>query len=98
MTNDEIIFTAAVGLGLLTEEEVEEIFEEGGYELPLHTYAGWKDRGYQVKKGEKAVAKVLLWKPRPKRKKMGEEVAEEDKMKFLMVNSALFSKAQIEKI
>ena len=29
----------------------------------LHTFARWKAKGYMVRKGEKAVAKVGLWKP-----------------------------------
>ena len=27
---------------------------------PIHTYNGWKARGYQVKKGEKAIAKFPI--------------------------------------
>lgn len=29
---------------------------------PIHTYNGWQDLGYQVKKGEKAKASFPIWK------------------------------------
>lgn len=29
---------------------------------PIHTYNGWRDLGYQVKKGEKAKASFPIWK------------------------------------
>ena len=29
---------------------------------PIHTYNGWKDLGYQVKKGEHAKAQFTIWK------------------------------------
>ena len=35
----------------------------------LHTYQGWKLRGFTVNKGAYAVAKVILWKSKRKREK-----------------------------
>ena len=29
---------------------------------PIHTYNGWKELGYQVKKGEHAKASFMIWK------------------------------------
>lgn len=32
----------------------------------LHTYKGWKNRGFTVNKGEYAITKVVLWKNKRK--------------------------------
>lgn len=42
---------------------------------PIHTYNGWKDLGYQVKKGEHAKATFLIWKYSGKK---GEEAKSEE--------------------
>ena len=51
MTNEEIIVEAALTAGLYTEEQVAAIMEAGG-ELPLHTFAAWKEKGFVAPKKE----------------------------------------------
>lgn len=80
-----------VGLNLAGEEvEVPEI-------QPIHTYNGWKARGYKVKKGEKAIAKFPIWKYRNKKKDETEEEAQEKGYCFMKM-SAFFTDEQVEKI
>jgi len=61
MTNNEIIYRAAIDAGIYTEEQAAAILS-AGEDLPLHTFQEWKTRGYSVKKGEKAVLHVDIWK------------------------------------
>lgn len=72
MTNAEIIFAAGQALakqGVIkyTGREIEAVNDEGETVLiketePIHTYAAWKALGYQVQKGQKAVANFKIWK------------------------------------
>ena len=52
--------------------------------LAYHTYKEWKNKGYQVQKGQKAVLSVQLWK------KVGN--------RFVQAPSYLFSQNQVEEI
>ena len=84
MTNAQIIFEESQRLaeeGVLeyTGREFSVENEDGTKETykevePIHTYAMWKSMGYQVKKGEKAVTQISVWKYKQKK---GEEGAEE---------------------
>lgn len=72
---------------------------------PIHTYQGWKDLGYQVKKGEKAVAKFPIWKYITKNKKAQElkgsedgEDAEHVGGHCYMKTAAFFTRTQVEEI
>ena len=62
MKNKDIIRNTAIQAGLLTEQAGEEL-----YELPLHTAAEWKKRGYVIKEGAQGI-EVKLW-----RKKEGQD-------------------------
>ena len=65
----------------------------------IHTYARWKAMGYQVKKGEKAIAKFPIWKYTSKKK--AEEVSEEEAQArgyCFMKLSSFFSTKQVEPI
>lgn len=63
----------------------------------LHTYAIWKQLGYQVKKGEKAVASFTIWKCVTA--KQNEENAEEQpENKMFMKKAHFFTIGQVEKI
>lgn len=74
MCNEEIIFKQAVMHGLYSEAEAAAILKTRG-QLPLHTYQAWKQRGYQVKRGEKAALVAMLWKYANKKVEVdGEEV------------------------
>ena len=60
----------------------------------IHTFAAWKELGYVVKKGQKAVAKLPIWKYVSKK---NEETNKEDSKMFMKV-AAFFSSSQVEKI
>lgn len=69
----------------------------------LHTYSVWQSLGYQVRKGEKAVAKITIWKhtaPKVEQLPMqdGENVEYIDKGKMFLKLSAFFSQSQVERI
>lgn len=66
-------------------------------ELPeeIHTYASWKSLGYQVQKGQKAKAEIVIWKHVTKKSK---EKNEEDTEKMFMKKSYFFTKDQCKEI
>ena len=63
---------------------------------PIHTYAAWKQLGYQVKKGQKAKASFTIWKFAEGKKE--EESDEEPESKMFMKKSHFFTFDQVEKI
>ena len=66
--------------------------------VPIHTYAKWKQLGYQVKKGEKSEHRIVIWKS-CKGKKQDEESAEIiETSRMIMKESCFFTIAQVEKI
>lgn len=85
MTNTEIVALAwgqLVGSGVISESE------------EIHTFAKWKSLGYSVKRGEKAITKLSIWKHTVKTdKESGEESAA-----MFMKTAAFFSTSQVEKI
>lgn len=72
ITNEQIIFNARfelMGQGKIgsTGRMIVMQDDDGNEkEIPepeiIHTFNGWKERGYKVKKGEHAVAKLGIWK------------------------------------
>lgn len=111
MTNKEIIFTESLKAfeeGLLketgrkitvtlpdgTQKEINELEE-------IHTFNGWKERGYSVKKGEKSKIKFPIWKYTAKKieveNKNGEK-EETEKTNMFLKMSAFFTSAQVEPI
>ena len=65
-----------------------------GINEDIYTYAELKKRGYQVKKGEKAIIKTQIWKNTTYTdKKTGEE-----KTKMIMVKGSFFTINQCELI
>lgn len=103
MTNQMIILGERIrlmqegklsGSGLFTE--VESNGELKRLEIPeqIHTYNGWKARGYQVRKGEKSDIKFPIWKSVKRKSKDGEESGE----KMILKVSAFFTMAQVEPI
>ena len=62
MTNAAIIEQESMRL---VEQGVLKLVDVGGGMLlpePIHTFNGWKERGYSVKKGEKSNIKFPIWK------------------------------------
>jgi hypothetical protein len=89
-TNSEIILRNSLELmkeGVLKPTGrvfVQELADGTKVELPepepIHTYNGWKDRGYQVKRGEHAKASFTIWKYTGKKdEETGEETDNNEK-------------------
>ena len=75
--------------------EMEKMLNEVDEEVD--TYAGWKRRGYQVKKGSKALFQTKIWKPFYKAYTT-EDGEEEEKMRMFKVKASFFGKSQVEAI
>ena len=119
MTNEMIILTESIQLmkegKLKGSGEFVEVENEDGskkhLELPeeIHTFQGWKARGYQVKKGEKSAIKFPIWKHTTKKLKTNTGDANLDAMNeqvnkkggeenMFMQMAAFFTIAQVEPI
>ena len=119
MTNEKIIFNAAQDLmkqgiikntgRVLGYEEDKDGNRTMIYEPEaIHTYQCWKGLGYQVQKGQKAVAKFKIWKHTTRPVKEDEipegvndatrAILEQPKENMFMVTSAFFSASQVEPI
>ena len=61
----------------------------------IHTYAAWKELGYQVQKGQKAVAKFPVWKYTSKK---NEETGEEENAHMFMKTASFFRLEQVAPI
>lgn len=108
MNNATIIFMERVKLmesGVIKGTGEKTIIEEPDgtkkeYEVPeqIHTYQKWKSLGYQVKKGQKAIAQFPIWKyTKKKDDKMSEEEAQDKGYCFMKVSS-WFKFDQVEKV
>lgn len=107
MTNEMIILWESVGLmeqGLIgTTGRQFMVKDKDGNERvvmepePIHTFARWKDMGYSVRKGEKAIASFLIWKGAEKHAtdKDGNELPETT-VRMFMKRSSFFSAKQVE--
>lgn len=92
MTNAEIIYRESIELvkqGILKAI--------AGQPEPIHTFAKWKSMGYSVKKGEKAIAKITIWKYTTRTKTDDDGNAIDDSKCFPKV-SAFFKTSQVEKV
>lgn len=107
MTNDTIIMTASFQLmeeGLLSGSGIKAVQDDGTtIELPeaIHTYAGWKAVGRQVKKGEKALAAINIWKCSTKTittKTVDGKETEMDARRMFMKRAFFFKASQTEPI
>lgn len=110
MTNEQIIYkhqlellkrgiigtTGRVIVGQDTDGKEIEIQEPES----IHTYAGWRECGYQVKKGQKAIATFNIWKCSKKKKndKENESEEKEEKEYMFLTKAFFFSRNQVEKI
>ena len=61
----------------------------------IHSYARWKEIGYQVTKGQKAVAKFPVWKHTVRKPKEDEE---EGRERMFMRETSFFSRSQVEPV
>lgn len=103
MTNEQIIFNTSVELmneGIIgTTGRVITVENENGEKIdlqepePIHTYKAWQSLGYQVKRGQKAIASFLIWKHTVKKAK---EQTDEDEEKMFMTKAFFFKFSQVE--
>ena len=104
MTNREIVFDRAQHLaeaGIIKYTgRVYNVKFEDGHEIrvketeAIHTYQAWKELGFQVQKGQKAVDKFTIWKHvTRKNTETGEEIG-----KMILKTAAFFSQSQVEAI
>ena len=113
MTNAQIIFNA--GQELAKEGKIGYTGREFEMETPdgnkitvketedIHTYNTWKEMGFQVAKGQKAVAKITIWKhSKPKVDTLpmqdGKDVEYIDHGRMFLKTAAFFSRSQVEVI
>lgn len=104
MTNEMIILNARFDLmqegiiqgtgNLITVED--ENGEKKQIEEPeeIHTYQGWKSLNRQVKRGEKSIAIIQIWKHTSKKTNNDEEEQE----KMFLTKAFFFTEAQTEAI
>lgn len=109
ITNSQIIFQESMKLmeqGILKgsgEKAVQELPDGTRIEIELpetiHTYNGWKELGFQVRKGQKAKASFTIWKYAGK-KALNEETGEMEEIdgKCFPKKSFWFTADQVEKI
>lgn len=104
MTNAQIIFSAEQELAKdgkirYTGRTFEAQDEKGQPVIiketePIHTFQAWKELGFVVKKGQKAITKLTIWKHTTKTdKETGEESS-----KMFMKTASFFSAEQVEAI
>lgn len=112
MTNERIIFEESMRLmeeGTLkgTGEFVTVEYDDGTtatVEMPeqIHTFNGWKQRGFSVKKGEKSKIKITIWKytekQKPEEEKTGNPIEDAPIANMFMKPSAFFTFDQVEPI
>lgn len=115
MTNAQIIFNESVRLmedGIIgtTGLKIEVVMENGKTVSmlepePIHTYAAWKSLGFQVKRGETAIAKFLIWKAGKNRQQEAAETAAEnnveispERVRMFMKTAHFFKISQVEQI
>lgn len=105
MTNEMIIFNERINLmdnGIIGDTGRKMILENENGEKKeilepeeIHTYQGWKSLNRQVKKGEKSISTILIWKHSTKKKK---EQQDEDEEKMFMTKAFFFRECQTEAI
>ena len=106
MTNEEIIMRNSMELmkqGILKPTGrilIQELPDGQKIEIPepepIHTYNGWKELGYQVKKGQKAKASFPIWKYTGEKDEEGNKV--KDGGHCFQKKAFWFTFDQVEKI
>lgn len=76
---------------------IETYVRMNGIAEELHTYAAWKAKGYQVRKGEKSKDKITIWKHTSK-KVQNQDGKEEERGRMFMTSAAFFRRSQVDKI
>ena len=107
MTNAQIVFNAQIELvkagkigttgNTLTVELPDGTVQEMPEPEAIHTYNAWQRLGYQVKRGEKAVCDLHIWKYAVK-KNPDAAIVEDEESKMYFTKAYFFSASQVEKI
>ena len=63
---------------------------------PIHTYQTWKEMGYQVQRGEKAVCKLHIWKHTTRKAKTENGTEGETMSQMFMTSAAFFAMHQVK--
>lgn len=105
ITNAQIIFTNSIELmkqGILKgtgRTLVQELPDGTKMEIEepeaIHTYNGWKELGFQVKRGQKAKAAFTIWKYTGK---VDEETGEQKEGHCFPKKAFWFTADQVEKV
>jgi len=86
---EPIIYTGKTNAAIIEEARTKMVKEGIIKEAEeINTYHGWIVKGYKVKRGERAITKLKIW--RPYKKKTGEEA-------IYKGQAAFFSSSQVEK-
>ena len=95
MTNAAIIEHESLRL---VEQGVLRMVNIGGMDMPepIHTFNGWKELGFQVKKGEHSKIKFPIWKHTTKT--VEKDGKEEERSAMFTKVSAFFTFDQVEPI
>lgn len=93
VTNAQIIFNAQCALVDAGKIGV----DANGFPEEIHTFQFWKDAGYRVRKGAKAVIELGIWKLATKKRKADDE-DDDEKAHFFLKRSWFFSRSQVDKI
>lgn len=83
----------------ITNKAIIELYKaENGLplDMPLYTYAVWRNMGYRVRKGEKCKHRITLWKHTERKVKQDGEEKAVGRCFHKVVN--LFESNQVEKI
>lgn len=65
---------------------------------PIHTYQAWKEMGFQVQKGQKAVCKLQIWKHTTRKAKREDGSEGEEESRMFMTSAAFFALHQVQPI
>lgn len=76
---------------------IESYKAENNISISIHTYAKWKQLGYQVKKGEKCQHRITIWKGCTKRTEKEDGTISES-TRVIMKTACFFTLAQVEPV
>lgn len=111
MTNEQIIENAkqkllAQGILKPTGRTLFFRLDDGSeIELPeaeeMHTFQAWKSRGFSVRKGEKAIARLSIWKYITRKESIPMQdgtIQEQEASRMYMKDACFFSRSQVDRI
>ena len=65
---------------------------------PIHTYQTWKELGFQVQKGQKAICKLHIWKHTTRKARTEDGSEGEEISHMFMTSAAFFALHQVQPI